>query len=233
MEQIYDRILVMNRDIFFPTTIVDGFFENPDAIRNFALKQRFSTDPTNSYPGKRTDQIHNINPIFFNGVIKKIYNLFYKVEEQDVFFNCQAYFQLVDGSYGSGWIHKDDPQMLTVIVYLTPNTADGTSLYTKKDCLVDGNILLHKKEEAYKKQTKDNDSCQKNNSLYEETINIKGLYNRMVLFDSIKFHGAHNFCGDSEDKARLTLVMFFKKLDVASDYYPIAKMNMGYYPTIL
>ncbi len=221
------------RDFFFPTTIVDGFFENPDAIRNFALNQRYSTDPENAWPGKRTDEISNISPLLFNGVVNKIYNLFYSVEQRDIFYICRSHFQLVDSSYGSGWIHKDDPFLITVIVYLTPNCVEGTSLYNKKDCLDESDSLVYKKKEAYKNLTPDKDSCEKNNSLFEETVNIKGIYNRMVLFDSVKYHGAHNFFGYDKDTARLTLVMFFKKIDVSNDHHPITKMNLGYPFTIL
>ena len=45
-----------------------------------------------------------------------------------------------------------------------------------------------------------------NNSFFEETINIKGIYNRCVMFDASLFHAAHVFTGKPEEKERLILV---------------------------
>ena len=45
-----------------------------------------------------------------------------------------------------------------------------------------------------------------NNSFFEETINIKGIYNRCVMFDASLFHAAQVFTGDPEEKERLIFV---------------------------
>ena len=45
-----------------------------------------------------------------------------------------------------------------------------------------------------------------NNDFFEETINVKGLYNRCTLFDSSLYHAAHVFTGDKEEEDRLIFV---------------------------
>ena len=48
---------------------------------------------------------------------------------------------------------------------------------------------------------------------YPGTINIKGIYNRLVLFDGASHHAAHiNNTGED----RLTLICFFEKLTLNS-----------------
>ena len=44
------------------------------------------------------------------------------------------------------------------------------------------------------------------NDFFEETINVKGLYNRCTLFDSSLYHAAHVFTGDKEEEDRLIFV---------------------------
>ena len=124
----------MNRNIHFPTTVVDGFFENPDKIRKFALEQEFYVSKGNNFPGKRTKSLHLINPVILNATVKKITNLFYD-HDTPFEFQVNATFHLVSGQYLSGWVHRDDPSIITAIVYLTPDNLEGTSLFRKKKLL--------------------------------------------------------------------------------------------------
>ena len=216
----------MNRNVFFPTTIVDGFFEQPDEVRKFALSQDFYVSQNHAYPGKRTRQLHEINPILFYGIAKKITNLFYQ-ENIHPHFLCEATFHSVSGQYESGWIHKDQ-DMITALVYLTPDNYQGTSLYRKKDYFSNHSEWTADKQEAYKNLTSNSDSLKKNNSMFEETMNVKGLYNRMFLFDSNIYHGAHDYFGDELENSRLTLIAFFKKLCFDGNPFPIPRMNMNF-----
>lgn len=222
----------MDRNINFPTTVVDGFFERPDEIREFALAQEFYLSNNNAFPGKRTEGLHLINPIIFNSTIKKIFNLFYDTQTKCEFI-VEASFQIIGGQYQSGWIHRDDPTIITAIVYLTPNNQQGTSLFRKKNYFMDDYNLVEKKVEAYKKQTSCHESMTLNNEQYEETLNVKGLYNRLFLFDSIMYHGAHDYFGEEKKDSRLTLVMFFNRISAEGNLFPIPRMNVNSFPTIL
>jgi hypothetical protein len=226
LEQIHYRSLELNRNIFFPTTIVDGFFEQPDEVRKFALAQEYYVSDNNAYPGKRTKPLHVINPILFHGIAKKITNLFY---QENIYpdFVCEATFHSVGGQYESGWIHKDS-DIITALVYLTPNNYQGTSLYRKKDYFSNHSEWIADKVESYKNLTSNSDSLKNNNAMYEETMNVKGLYNRMFLFDSNIYHGAHDFFGNELDNSRLTIIAFFKKLSFNGSAFPIPRMNMNF-----
>jgi len=222
----------VKRNMYFPTTIVDNFFENPDEIRKFALDQEYSASPDNTYPGKRSRMVNEIMPILFNGTLKKINNLFY--DSNDHFIaRCFSYFQIVNKNYSHGWIHRDDPTIFTAIVYLAPGSTQGTSLFQKKDVFTNSLHWDNDKREAYSKQSDNVDSLEKNNSLFEESVNIKGLYNRLVLFDGTMYHGAHNFFGESDEDSRLTMVMFFDRFSCDGQVFPIQRMNTGFNYTFL
>mgnify|MGYP000500868050 CR=1 FL=1 len=58
--------------LFFPTTIIDGFLDNPETVREYGLGLEYTTEPSFMRPGKRSDYIHKLNPEFtyiaFDGV---------------------------------------------------------------------------------------------------------------------------------------------------------------------
>ena len=121
-------------------------------------------------------------------------------------------FQTVDKSYESGWIHDDGPfSALTAIIYLTPGitSGSGTSLYVKNNTVqYKDNTFIKEKEDSFLTQQSNTSAREQHNSQYTETINVSGLYNRLFLFESINYHAAQDFLGDTHDTSRLTLVSF-------------------------
>ena len=96
--------------------IIDNFYSNPDAVRNFALGQTF--DVTGNYPGARTvtfltedvkDSIRGIVSPHGGKVIEWF--------AQDGFSGS---FQLTTASDRS-WIHTDHYNTWAGVCYLTPN----------------------------------------------------------------------------------------------------------------
>jgi len=51
--------------MIWPTLSLDNFFENPDKILKFANSFEFKPDPNGKWPGKRTDLLHVLDPVFF------------------------------------------------------------------------------------------------------------------------------------------------------------------------
>lgn len=211
------------KNIFFPTTIIDGFFEDPDSVREFGLKQKFVDDHDN-YPGARTQKIVELNPLLFKNASSKFIELFFP--QQQVSVNLSMTFQIVDSRYGSGWIHRD-PGIATAIIYLNKeHTMSGTSLYKKKnvfDDIITTPEYNNVKHAAIKQKTDNIETRIKVNSCYEEVLNVKGLYNRALLFDSHQYHAAHNFFGENINDSRLTIVVFFH--EVLCNMYPIQRMH--------
>ena len=196
----------MLKNTYFPTTIVDGFFDNPNAIREFALKQKYFTDASGRWPGERTELLSDISPNIFHNICLKILSLFL-TSDQLLSYNVEATFQLINKDFLAGWVHKD-PSIATAIVYLTPESESGTSLYFKQDIEYVDSSSVKEKIEGYKNNSDNISARLQHNQHYKETLNIKGIFNRLIFFDSNIYHSAHDFFGKSEKDSRLTLVCF-------------------------
>jgi hypothetical protein len=201
----------MLKNTYFPTTIVDGFFDNPDEIRSLALRQQYTKDIQDRWPGTRTEDLALVSPVVFHTICNKILSLFYTAN-QPYSYVAQANFQIVGKEYKSGWIHKD-AFVITAIVYLTPESfSGGTSLYIKKQIDFNDNDYLQDKFANYKKGFDQGSSRDLHNQNYLETLNVNGLYNRLLVFDSNIYHAAQDFFGNNKEESRLTLVIFFSSI---------------------
>lgn len=56
-----------------------------------------------------------------------------------------------------------------------------------------------------------------NNEQFEETVNFKNVYNRLISYDASQYHAVNNLC--DENVERLTQVFFVH--NVFSNYFPI------------
>jgi len=218
----------MKQSVWFPHTVVDGFFDDPDSVRRFALNQEYNYDPEGEWPGKRTPPVSLLHPNFFHSTNAKIMSLFYH-EGGDYTYSATGNFQIVDKNFGSGWVHSDKPWTLTAIVYLSPEGNQGTSLYTKKDPMADPSLFrtLHEtKLSSNKNRISTTDSCKLHNSFFEENLSVKGLYNRLFFFDSFHWHAAHNFFGDGDQASRLTYVVFFESF-CSQNQAPMQRLTLN------
>jgi hypothetical protein len=208
-----------------PTTVVDSFLDDPDWVRNFALKQEFAVDPINQWPGKRTKDIAELNPALFGHIINKFFSVFYDHEETQVRWKASAYFHMIDESYETGWVHRDQGRLITGVVYLNEGDGSGTSVYepispglqlTNAAIL---NVSLKDPEENTPLLKKYRDDS---NSQFKESIVVKNKFNRLIAFDSHLHHAANNFFG-TDTSSRLTLVFFISKLDVNA--FPLQRVR--------
>lgn len=212
-----------------PYTVVDNFFSDPDAIREFALSLNFSPQPEGRWPGERTQNLHEIDPRFFRQLMEKISYIFADRTPKDFLeYSCGATFQKISADYNKGWVHADDPASLTCIVYLTPqgNINTGTSFFKLKNgVLPDWKYEEVKRkgtlDPSYRKSAEYNNALNYNNDQFEETMRVGGNYNRFIAFDSPEYHAANDFNTDEE---RLTMVLFFDKLNYLNTP-PIARMR--------
>jgi len=202
------------KNIFFPTIVVDGFLDNPDTFRKFALNQEFYNDDKGRWPGLRTTSLSTISPVVFNHICHKILALFFTAD-QAYNYNIESSFQLISKNYNAGWVHKDS-SIITAMLYLTPEAHSGTSLYLKKDITYDDNTFINDKSVSYNLGSDNTKARNLHNQNYEESLIVKGLYNRLLVFDSNNYHAAHDFFGLSKEDSRLTLVSFVHSL--SGDY---------------
>jgi len=195
----------------FPTLCVDNFYNDPDKIREYALKQEYLESPGN-YPGKRTKELHNLNPRLFNGFIEKLFSIYYPIS--DLKWKVSTAFWKVStldfdpkSPKNMGFIHEDKCLMAGVI-YLSPgfDVNLGTTIYRQKknrpsiDYKVLHSFYSNGEDYGFDESIKSNNDC------FDETIKIGYIYNRMISFDGNVAHSpSHFYMGD---EVRLTQVFF-------------------------
>jgi hypothetical protein len=202
----------MQKTLYVPTTIIDGFLDYPEVLRDFALKQEYKQSNDGRWPGVRSEPLHKLSPLIFETYIQKILNIFF-TKEQPYTFNADSFFQIVNKDYESGWVHRD-PDVVTAMLYLTPGSISGTSLYSKKNIFYNDGEHKDKKLNSYLGITGKTETIAReiHNSNFECTLDVKGIFNRMLVFDSQIYHAAHEFFGQDINDSRLTLVTFFTNI---------------------
>ena len=123
--------------LFFPTTVVDNFFDNPDVVRDYALQQTYETNRPGVINGLRSKPLTQINPKLQEEVREKVLTLFYDMDRDHLETDIRSYFHKnipYHKGDNMGWIHQDLPtSIIAGLVYLTPNPdpESGTSIFRK------------------------------------------------------------------------------------------------------
>ena len=214
----------------FPSIAIDNFFENPDKIREFALKQDFmdSADPRwveltkwdnyGKWPGKRTRHIGILDSELYNRICAKFFCTFFNpMAEPKLKWDVEMYFQISDPYFDNsdlnrGWIHHDG-NCLAGLIYLTPDidSSCGTTIWDIKKGVEEDETHLKIKNDLYAGKFVDEDECKKSLDLvysqYEKKIEFKNKYNTLIAYDGTQYHALTNMA-----KERLTLVFFVTKL---------------------
>jgi len=198
-----EKVLELNDDMKTDIIVVDNFYKDPQAVRNFALSQDF--DMKGNYPGHRTRQLatENIKEKFqemlkFNG---KLTNFSFIKDPNSISNGC---FQITT-SYDRSWIHNDEPENWAGIIYLTPNAPlnAGTSFYILNEITTEIKDI---------KSYSDNDSIKEYTSdltKWKIVDKIGNVFNRLILFNSKRFHMSDDYFGTTKENGRLTQVFFF------------------------
>ena len=204
----------------FPITIIYNFFDDPDRIVKLAGSLDYHPRKKGDHwYGLRSKPLHEIDKGYFEWSSQKILRAFYKDETRHV---CNTCFQKTPGIKNisnEGWIHTDKC-LMAAIIYLDKDNISGTNFYksktfgTNKFSYAD----IHKQDNINSKDFAE--ARDKNNSHYEKTIEVKGLYNRAVIYDAKIYHGANLHPINTE---RLTQVFFFYSID--KEWFPIISIR--------
>jgi hypothetical protein len=188
--------------------VIDNFYSNAQATRDFMLTQDFKVK--GNYPGQRTISFANehlkeaiqkyVEP--FAGKITKF--PMPKSDNSDAADIYNGAFQYTT-SRDRSWVHVDAWNKWAGVLFLTPDAplSAGTAFYRFHDgttCDAD-NKLLNNKEET--------DASSQDLTKWDLVDRAGNVFNRLILFNSHRYHMSMDYFGDSKENGRLFQVFFF------------------------
>jgi hypothetical protein len=197
-----------------PITIIDDFLENPNLVVDFANSLEYQKDEQGRWPGKRSNYLFLENQMFFHSFCIKLFSIFFDINDNNIKWEVDLYFQKINSVFKEGWIHQDTNALFTAILYLNKNnnSKSGTSIMSKKTLTP---IIPQEEKQRFilsETETQKTKSDLENlNNSFEDSVSVYNKYNRIVIFPSHLYHKAQSF---EHNEDRLTLIAFVKKLYV-------------------
>ena len=185
--------------------VIDGFYNKPMETRNYILTQEFSV--SGNYPGKRTisyanDHLKDILQKYVLPFGGKIIDFKMPTETDKNVYNGS--FQYTT-SRDRSWIHTDKFNNWAGVLFMTPNAppSAGTAFYKYKDgttCEADVKLMDNLKEL---------DTNSQDMTKWIKIDEIGNVFNRLILFNSTKYHMSMDYFGTNKENGRLFQVFFF------------------------
>lgn len=217
----------------YPVAIIENFYEDPDAIREFALKQEYTfcherENVEYVYPGCRTKDLFDLDSTLQAKICKKLVSVFHNSEYDIMRWAISTNFQSVTEEYEEGVIHTDHNTILAGVLYLSPNAPldAGTSLYRKSPAF---------DEKKYKAALALNDSefregkivmNTKHHEMFEEIVRVNNVYNTLIIYEGRHYHSANKFYGSTLANSRLTQVFFVNNIDAKKySVFPLKRLE--------
>ena len=178
---------------------IDQWLNNPMETRKYALSLPFTTK--GNYPGIRTRSFADPDWI---PIIEKYLPRGERVTWFDTHpFSYNGAFQMCVERDGSSWIHHDMTDW-AAILFLGPPTSTpvdaGLTLYRH----IPTGFISSKQS-----QKKPSDAEYRDMTLWEPSVTVGNVFNRMVLFRGCQYHKSSMYFGDSVATGRLFQVFFF------------------------
>lgn len=178
--------------------IVDNFYDDPDAVRDFALNQVEYHEDLRYYKGYRSKI--NYHPPGIKEAFENIIGRRLEVFEEHAMNGCFQITRSCDPQ-----VYHFDDQRWAAMIYLTPNAPfqSGTRFHASK---INGS--RHADEHA------DIIDDAFNGDFYDstkfDTVDSAGnVYNRCVIIDARHIHSAGSYFGNTMETGRLTHLFFF------------------------
>jgi len=169
--------------------IIDNFYKNPNEVREFALEQEFPVK--GNYPGTRTQSFATEE---LKAIIQKYLEPFNgKITEfpmEPTAYNGS--FQYTT-SRARSWVHTDSFNNWGGVLFLTPDApvTAGTAFYKPKAT------------------NTDTDLYSQDLTKWELVDLVGNVFNRLILFNSKRFHMSMDYFGTELKDSRLFQVFFF------------------------
>jgi len=217
----------------YPVTIVENFYENPKAIRKFALSQVFTECHERKnleyvYPGGRTKDLIDLDKDLQQKVCEKLISVFHNSEHDVMRWAISTNFQSVTEEFNEGVIHTDQNTIFAAVLYLTPNAPldSGTSLWkkNKKFHKAKYEAALAKNDDKFRAGDIEMDTDY--HEMFDEVVRVNNVYNTLILYEGRHFHCANKFFGKNLKESRLAQVFFINKIDAQKhSVFPIKRVE--------
>lgn len=167
------------------------------------------------FPSGRTKDLSIINKPLFEKVCKKIISVFHNAEHDQMRWLMTTSFQTVGAEYGRGVIHTDSNTIFAAVLYLSPDAPldSGTSLFRPNKSFdavkYEAALVANDKRFAEGKIAMDTSY----HTMFDEIVNVKNVYNTLILYEGRHYHAANAFFGENLKNARLAQVFFISKID--------------------
>ena len=186
--------LKLNRKPQMTTWVVDNFYADPIAVRNFALKQEF-VEEKDYYKGCRTKHQY-----FLPGTKEAFEKIMcIQIREWESHGMCGK-FQYCTAQ--DSLVYHHDGQTWAAMIYLTPDAPYdcGTSLFASKN--------------GARKSSDANIGTAFDGGFYDSTKfdlidSIGNVFNRLFIFDAQNIHAASKYFGQTLEDSRLFHIFFF------------------------
>lgn len=201
-----DNIIRLNKNTKPGLIVVDNFYQDPDKVREYALKQEFKHNEL-YHKGARTEKIYI--PSWAKDEFSRLLN-----KEVKEFVGATGVFQYCVAK--DNVVYHYDTQEYAAMVYLSPDAPLQTGTQTFRSKITG----LHKaatQEDAdrFKMSVEELDSKSFNGNNFYDRHNmdlvdsVANIYNRLVIFDARTLHAATSYYGDTKLNSRLFHLYFF------------------------
>jgi hypothetical protein len=193
--------------------VVDNFYQNAMATRDFILTQEFSV--RGNYPGSRTishatEQLRAIIQKYVEPFGGKITD-FPLPSPATATGTGTAAKETYNGSFqyttsrDRSWVHTDGFNNWAGVLFLTPDAplSSGTGFFRFHDgttCVTDQKLLNNKSE---------TDTFSQDMTKWSLVDQVGNVFNRLVLFNANNFHMSMDYFGDRSTNGRLFQIFFF------------------------
>ena len=214
----------MTRPLYFPLTIIDGIFGNPEEVLELAKSLEYQEPSGTNYPGVASKKtIAEIDVNLAKYCCQQIFSPFWDPRDHDIEWHVVQDFQKItphsDRGHllNNGLIHADNNvgQLATAIIYLNdaPEGDVGTSFYEKKKDFKSTFITGSTVPPEYLKATQEyhrtgvstprlEELVREHRSKFNETMRIQQKANRMVLFPAEIWHAQTTYGGEDRYSVR-------------------------------
>ena len=217
----------------YPVAIIENFYKNPDAIRKFALAQKFTycknvPNIEHVYPGGRTQDLSLIDKTLFDKICTKLVSVFHNAEHDVMRWLITTSFQSVGEEFSQGVIHTDHNTVFAGVLYLTPDAPlnGGTSLFRKNKTFDEAKYQQALDENDVRFKAGEIAMDTSYHRMFDEVVRVNNVYNTLIIYEGRHFHAANDFFGKTLKDSRLAQVFFVSKIDAQKQsVFPISRVN--------